>query len=98
MFDAIEECLREVAATMTITGMAVIFILPVQAQQRETPAPSGDTVTVSAKTMERLEQHLAELESAVSELKAEVKNIQVCGFGVDDGFRWAVAQHGRWTG
>jgi hypothetical protein len=45
-------------------------------QLRETPKPSGDTVTVSAKAMERLEQHLAELQSQVSELKAQVKCIQ----------------------
>ena len=75
MFEAIKRLIGEAARAIVATGLAMICIVPMQAQQSETAAPAG-TVTVSAKTMERLERHLAELESEVAELKAQVREIQ----------------------
>ena len=76
MAGTIAKRIRELASTMIATGIAMIWILPMQAQQPETGAQSAGTVTVSAQTMERLQQHLAELEGEVAELKAQMKEIR----------------------
>jgi hypothetical protein len=76
MFEAIGKRIRKVAPTMIVTSMAITAILPVQAQQPETAAQSAGAVTVSAQTMERTEQHLAELEAEVTTLKTQVKELR----------------------
>src|SRR5208283_4340023 len=63
-----------VRAAMIVTVVASC-ILPIRAQQ-QTPNQSPGTVTVPASTMERLQQHLAELEGEVQQLKAQVKDMQ----------------------
>ncbi len=76
MFRAIGLLVREAGMTMIATGIALTYILPVQAQQPEAAAQSAGTVAVSAQTMERMQQHLAALEAEVSELKVQVKELR----------------------
>ena len=76
MFKAIARRTREVTVTMIATGIAMTYIPLMQAPQPEITAQSAGTVTVSAETMERLQQHLASLETEVAELKAQMKEIR----------------------
>jgi hypothetical protein len=73
MLQAIDVRIRVVELAMT---MATISVLPLHAQQAETKSQPGESVTVSAQTMEQLQRHLADLESEVAELKAEMKEIR----------------------
>ena len=62
------------SATLLLIGMALLSV-PIAAHGQtaeQTPA----TVTISAQTMERLQQHLTELEAEVSELKAQMKEMR----------------------
>jgi len=72
MFEAKRRRILSLASTM---GAMMTCMLPMQAQQTGT-AQSRGTVTVSAETMERLEQHLTELEAEVTELKAQMKELR----------------------
>ena len=62
--------------------LAAFVLLPLcmRAQSPQTPAEtntrSPGTVTVSAQTMERLEQHLTELESEIAELRTQVREMR----------------------
>src|SRR5271167_1657945 len=76
MIGVIGKRIREVASAVVATGIAMMGILPMQAEQPETAVQSAGTVTVSAQTMERLQQHLAALEAEVTELKAQMKEIR----------------------
>ncbi len=76
MFGAIGKCIRQVAPAMIVTGIAMTYVLPTHAQQQEPAAQSAGAVTVSAQTMERLEQHLAALEAEVAELKTQVRELR----------------------
>src|SRR5271167_953677 len=59
----------------TVVTIVAGCVLPIRAQQ-QTPDQSAGTVVVSARTMDQLQQHLAELEAEVAELKAEMKEIR----------------------
>lgn len=59
----------------TIVTLVASCISPVRAQQ-QTPTQSTEQVTVPASTLERLQQHLADLEGEVQQLKAQVKDMQ----------------------
>ena len=65
-----------VIAVFPAISVVLICIMPIQAQQTEGKAQSTETVTVSAQTMDRLQQHLADLEVEVQELKAQMKDMQ----------------------
>jgi len=58
-----------------IVGVAASCILPIRAQQ-QAPNQSADTDAVSAQTMQRVQQHIAELEAEVAELKAQMKELR----------------------
>src|SRR5271166_1872411 len=62
-------------ATLTM-GAMMTYMLPIHAQQAETPSQSAGMVAVSAQTMERLQQHLAQLEAEVTDLKAQMKEVR----------------------
>ena len=72
MFEANGRRIRVAAWTILGAVIATAGVAPIRAQQ---PEPAG-TVTVSTETMERLRQHLAELEARVTELKAEMKELR----------------------
>jgi Putative beta-barrel porin-2, OmpL-like. bbp2 len=76
MFETIGKRIRQVAAVMIVTGIAMTYALPIHAQLQEPAAQSAGAVTVSAQTMERLEQHLAALEAEVTELKTQVRELR----------------------
>ena len=69
MFRAINRTVEQVIAAFLSLGVALACFVPVQAQQVESKAQSAETVTVPAQTMERLQEHLADLESEVQQLK-----------------------------
>src|SRR5271165_1853094 len=58
-----------------IVAVAASCILPIRAQQ-QAPNQSADTDAVSAQTMQRVQQHIAELEAEVAELKAQMKELR----------------------
>ncbi len=73
-FRGLKVTLLFVRAAMVVT-VAGSCILPMRAQQ-ETPNQSAGMVTVSAQTMERVQQHLAELEAEVAKLKAQMREMR----------------------
>ena len=76
MFRAIDRGVEQFIAMFLPMSVALACFVPVQAQQVESKAQSAETVTVPAQTMERLQQHLADLESEVQQLKAQMKDMQ----------------------
>ena len=62
-------------AVFSIGVVAACFV-PVQAQETGAKGQSAETVTVSAKTMEQLQQHLSDLEVEVQQLKAQMNDMQ----------------------
>jgi Putative beta-barrel porin-2, OmpL-like. bbp2 len=73
MFEAVERRIREEALTISIV---IACMIPMHAQQVETAGQSEGSVTVSAQTMDRLQQRLADLETEVSELKAQMTEMR----------------------
>ena len=76
MFRAIDIRVEQLIALLLPLSVALGCVMPVQAQQAGSEAQSAETVTVSAQTMERLQQHLADLEVEVQKLKAQMKEMQ----------------------
>src|ERR1039458_8219498 len=76
MFRASDRSVEQVIAAFLTLGVALTCFVPVQAQQAETKAQSAETVTVPVQTMERLQQHLADLECEGQQLKSQMNDMQ----------------------
>ena len=71
-------CRRSVKQFMAVFSIGVVAacFVPVQAQETEAKGQSAETVTVPAKTIEQLQQHLADLEVEVQQLKSQMNDMQ----------------------
>jgi hypothetical protein len=76
MFRAIDRSVGQLTAMCLSMGIGLICFVPIQGQEVETKTQSAGSVMVSAKTMEQLQQHLADLEVEVQQLKAQMKEMQ----------------------
>ncbi len=67
---------KQLTAMLLPWSVALVGLVPAQAQEMQSKGQSAETVQVSAQAMERLQQHLADLESEVQQLKAQMKDMQ----------------------